>query len=212
MEDQSPHSSPTNLANISSWDRALAAERVGRYVFAWQKALKEISPRAFQPEADIQKAQTAVLAGNPEATLRVASQVLAIKPKYTTAQQVFTVSESTLNANREKRTKAKPIVWPRLRDSIRKHRLSVCMIVKNQERISSHCLTSVKDIAIDTGSTDPTIEIVTETAAQFGHFEWSKDFTAYRTASVASVNGDWMTLLKSDEDMSPAKNTRSVAQ
>jgi len=59
MEAQPPQSSPTPNAEIGSLARAVEAERAGRYVVAWQEALKAIALRPFHPEAYIQMASTA---------------------------------------------------------------------------------------------------------------------------------------------------------
>ena len=210
MEAQPSQSSPTPIAEIGSLARAVEAERAGRYVVAWQEALKAIALRPFHPEAYIQMASTAVAAGDPEAALRAAQRALALTPKWPTAQQVVTALERTLNAHRKQRKKANPIAWPELPDPNRKPRLSVCMIVKNEERFLGQCLASVKGLAdelivIDTGSTDRTVEIAREHGAQVGHFEWCDDFAAARNASIAPATGDWILFLDADEELSPAE-------
>jgi glycosyltransferase involved in cell wall biosynthesis len=210
MEAPPPQSSTTPIAEIGSLARAVEAERAGRYVLAWQEALKAIALRPFHPEAYIQMASTAVAAGDPEAALRAAQRALALTPKWPITQQVVQALERTLNAHRKQRKTANPIAWPELPDPNRKPRLSVCMIVKNEERFLGQCLASVKDIAdelivIDTGSTDRTIEIAREHGAQVGHFEWCNDFAAARNASIATATGDWILFLDADEELSPAE-------
>jgi len=210
MEAQPPVISPTPVTEIGSLVRAVEAERAGRYVEAWHEALKAIALRPFHPEAYIQMASTAVAVGDPEAGLRAARRALALTPKWTTAQQVVAALERTLNAHRKQRKKANPIAWPALPDPNRKPRLSVCMIVKNEERFLGQCLASVKDIAdelivIDTGSTDRTVEIAREHGAHVGHFEWCNDFAAARNASISPATGDWILFLDADEELSPAE-------
>ncbi len=208
MEAQPPQLSPTSIPEIGSLDLAVEAERAGRYVVAWQEALKAIAHRPFHPEAYIQMASAAVGAGDPEAALRAAQRALALTPKWPTAQEVVTALERTLKAHRKQGKKANPIGWPELPDPNRKPRLSVCMIVKNEERFLGQCLASVKDIAdelivIDTGSTDRTVAIAREHGAQVGHFEWCNDFAAARNASIAPATGDWILFLDADEELSP---------
>ncbi|MEY4327147.1 MAG: hypothetical protein RIS24_3318, partial [Verrucomicrobiota bacterium] len=212
MEAQPPSIPPTPVTEIGSLVRAVEAERAGRYVDAWHEALKAIALRPFHPEAYIQMASTAVAAGDPEAGLRAAQRALALTPKWTTAQQVVAALERTLNAHRKQRKKANPIAWPALPDPNRKPRLSVCMIVKNEERFLGQCLASVRDIAdelivIDTGSTDRTVEIAREHGAQVGYFEWCNDFAAARNASIARATGDWILFLDADEEL--AANTKN---
>ena len=204
----SPQATP--IAEIGSLARTLEAERGGHYVLAWQEALKAIALRPFHPEAYIQMASTAVAAGDPEAALAAAQRALALTPKWPTAQQVVKTLERTLNAHRKQRKKLSHIAWPDLPDLNRKPRLSVCMIVKNEERFLGQCLTSVKDIAdelivIDTGSTDRTIEIARQHGAQVGHFEWCDDFAAARNASITPATGDWILFLDADEELSLAE-------
>jgi glycosyltransferase involved in cell wall biosynthesis len=151
-----------------------------------------------------------VAAGDPEAALRAAQRALALTPKWPTAQQVVKTLERTLNAHRKQRKKVGHIAWPELPDLNRKPRLSVCMIVKNEERFLAQCLASLKDIAdelivIDTGSTDRTVEIAREHGAQVGYFEWCDDFAAARNASLAPATGDWILFLDADEELSPAE-------
>jgi ADP-heptose:LPS heptosyltransferase/glycosyltransferase involved in cell wall biosynthesis len=210
MEVQPPPIPTTPVTEIGSLVRAVEAERAGRYVEAWHEALEAIALRPFHPEAYIQMASTAVAAGDPEAALRAAQRALALTPKWPTAQQVVTALQRTLNAHRKQPKKANPIAWPALPDPSRKPRLSVCMIVKNEERFLGQCLASLKDIAdelivIDTGSTDRTVEIAREHGAQVGHFECCNDFAAARNASIAPATGDWILFLDADEELSPAE-------
>jgi tetratricopeptide (TPR) repeat protein len=210
MEVQPPPIPTTPVTEIGSLVRAVEAERAGRYVEAWHEALKAIALRPFHPEAYIQMASTAVAAGDPEAALRAAQRALALTPKWPTAQQVVTALQRTLNAHRKQPKKANSIAWPALPDPNRKPRLSVCMIVKNEERFLGQCLASVRDIAdelivIDTGSTDRTVEIAREHGAQVGYFEWCNDFAAARNASIAPATGDWILFLDADEELSPAE-------
>jgi hypothetical protein len=210
MGAQPSQSSTTPIAEIASLARAVEAERAGLYVVAWQEALKAIAIRPFHPEACIQMASTAVAAGDPEAAVRAAQRAQALTPKWPTAQQVVQALERTLNSHRKQRKKANPIAWPELPDPNRKPRLSVCMIVKNEERFLGQCLASVKDIAdelivIDTGFTDRTVEIAREHGAQVGHFEWCNDFAAARNASIAPATGDWILFLDADEELSPTE-------
>ena len=162
MGAQPSQSSTTPIAEIAFLTRAVEAEWAGLYVATWQEALKAIALRPFHPEARIQMASTAVAAGDPEAALKAAQRAQALTPKWPTAQLVVQALERTLNAHRKQPKKANPIAWPELPDPNRKPRLSVCMIVKNEERFLGQCLASVKDIAdelivIDTESTDRTI-------------------------------------------------------
>ena len=87
-------------------------------------------------------------------------------------------------------------------------KLSVCMIVKNEESNIATALNSVKDIAfemivVDTGSTDKTVEIAKNMGAIVHHFEWINDFAAARNASIEYATSDWVLTLDADEYLLP---------
>jgi tetratricopeptide (TPR) repeat protein len=92
-------------------------------------------------------------------------------------------------------------------------KLSLCMIVKNEEANLPRCLTSVRDavdeiVILDTGSTDRTPEIAKEFGAKVHHFEWPNDFSIARNQSLKYVRGDWVLVLDADETL--AKNIAPV--
>ncbi|RMH63374.1 MAG: glycosyltransferase [Calditrichaeota bacterium] len=82
--------------------------------------------------------------------------------------------------------------------------LSVCMIVKNEERFLADCLASVKDVAdqivvLDTGSTDGSADIARRFGAEVYKYEWRDDFADARNASIKYARGDWIFWLDADE-------------
>jgi glycosyltransferase involved in cell wall biosynthesis len=85
--------------------------------------------------------------------------------------------------------------------------LSLCMIVKDEERFLERCLSSVKDfvdeiIIVDTGSKDNTIPIAKRYASSIYHFEWVDDFSAARNFSISKATKDWILVLDADEIIS----------
>jgi len=83
-------------------------------------------------------------------------------------------------------------------------KITLSMIVKNEEQYLRGCLESVKDIAdeiviVDTGSTDSTLEIAKEFNAKIYHFEWIKDFSAARNFALSKSTGNWILYLDADE-------------
>ena len=87
--------------------------------------------------------------------------------------------------------------------------LSLCLIVKNEEAMLPDFLTGVAGlwdelIAADTGSTDRTVDLLTEAGAQVVSFPWRDDFAAARNASIAPATGDWILFLDADERVTPA--------
>ncbi|MCL1463870.1 glycosyltransferase [Argonema galeatum] len=86
--------------------------------------------------------------------------------------------------------------------------LTLCAIVKNEEKSLSSCLSSVKGVVdeivvVDTGSTDRTPEIAREFGAGVYHFEWCNDFAAARNESLKYVQGEWVLVLDADEVLTP---------
>ncbi|MEW6534504.1 MAG: glycosyltransferase [Candidatus Auribacterota bacterium] len=85
--------------------------------------------------------------------------------------------------------------------------LSICMIVKNEERCIAGSLSSIRDIAdeiivVDTGSTDLTADIAREYGADVYHFMWNNDFSAARNYSIEMAKGDWILFIDADECIS----------
>lgn len=86
--------------------------------------------------------------------------------------------------------------------------LSLCMIVKNEEKHLARCLSSVKDAAdeiviVDTGSSDKTIEIAESFGSKIFHFNWINDFSAARNYSLSKCSSDWILYLDADEQLNP---------
>lgn len=83
--------------------------------------------------------------------------------------------------------------------------LSLCMIVKNEEKNLSRCLESVKDmvdeiIIVDTGSTDRTVEIAKSFEAKVFHFKWTNSFSEARNESLKYATKDWILILDADDE------------
>lgn len=89
-----------------------------------------------------------------------------------------------------------------------KQTLSLCMIVKNEEKFLEDCLKSVQGVAdqiiiVDTGSTDRTVEIARSFNAQIHHFKWQDDFSLARNESIKYARGDWILWMDADERLMP---------
>jgi glycosyltransferase involved in cell wall biosynthesis len=87
-------------------------------------------------------------------------------------------------------------------------KLSLCMIVKNEEANLPRCLASVREavdelVIMDTGSTDRTPEIAQEFGAKVHHFKWPNNFSIARNQSLKYVQGDWVLVLDADEVLVP---------
>ena len=87
-----------------------------------------------------------------------------------------------------------------------REQLSLCMIVKNEERFLAACLDSVKElvgemIVVDTGSTDATVAIAESRGAKVVQFDWVNDFSAARNASLDAATRPWALVLDADEEV-----------
>lgn len=85
-------------------------------------------------------------------------------------------------------------------------KISLCMIVKNEEKYIEQCLRSVASlvdemIIVDTGSTDNTIEIAKQFNPKIFEYPWESDFGKARNYSLAKATGDWILVLDADESL-----------
>lgn len=85
-------------------------------------------------------------------------------------------------------------------------KISLCMIVKNEEKYITQCLKSAsllvdEIIIVDTGSTDNTIAIANEYHSKIIQIPWENDFGKARNHSLAQATGDWILVLDADESL-----------
>lgn len=85
-------------------------------------------------------------------------------------------------------------------------KISLCMIMKDEEEYLARCLSSVKDVVseiiiVDTGSTDRSVEIAEGFGAKIIHEPWRHDFAYHRNTSLDAATGDWILVLDADEEM-----------
>jgi len=83
-------------------------------------------------------------------------------------------------------------------------RLTLCMIVKNEERFLEGCLASVRDVVdaiviVDTGCTDGTLAIARKYGARIVPHAWNDDFAAARNAALEHVPNGFVLVLDADE-------------
>lgn len=85
-------------------------------------------------------------------------------------------------------------------------RISLCMIVKNEEKFLPQCLDSVKDyvheiIIVDTGSTDRTVEIAKKYTDKVYFHPWKNSFSEARNHYLKYATGDWIFQIDADEKL-----------
>ena len=97
--------------------------------------------------------------------------------------------------------------------TVNRPRVSLCMIVKDEEATLAACLASVADlvdemIVVDTGSNDRTRNVAGQGGARVVEFAWIDDFSAARNESIRHASGDWIFWLDADERLDEANRTR----
>jgi tetratricopeptide (TPR) repeat protein len=83
-------------------------------------------------------------------------------------------------------------------------RLSLCMVVKNEELLLGQALDGVRDVVdecvvVDTGSSDRTVEIARSRGARIVHYRWDGSLGRARNVYLAHATGDWVLVLDGDE-------------
>ncbi len=87
-------------------------------------------------------------------------------------------------------------------------KLTIGMIVKNEEKWLEKCLSAIKPILdnvdseliiTDTGSVDKTVEIARKYTDKVLHFDWINDFAAARNFGLEKAQGEWFMMLDADD-------------
>jgi glycosyltransferase involved in cell wall biosynthesis/Tfp pilus assembly protein PilF len=96
-------------------------------------------------------------------------------------------------------------------------KLSLCMIVKDEEGYLEDALASVEGVVdeiiiVDTGSTDKTVEIARKFGARVYFRAWDDDFAAARNESLKHATGQWVLIMDADERIPEglAQNLRAL--
>ncbi|MDU5111727.1 MAG: glycosyltransferase, partial [Clostridium sp.] len=96
---------------------------------------------------------------------------------------------------------------------MKKTTLSLCMIVKNEEKYIDKSINSVKDIVdeiiiVDTGSTDSTLDILKNYNVKLYNYKWENDFASARNYAINKAKSNWIIFLDADEILDQSsKNT-----
>jgi len=101
-------------------------------------------------------------------------------------------------------------------DPSKKAKVSLAMIVRNEEDNLPNCLKSAEGlfdeiVIVDTGSTDRTKEIALEFGAKVVDFPWIDDFSAARNVSLDNATGDYVFWLDADDVIDPPEREKLKA-
>lgn len=88
------------------------------------------------------------------------------------------------------------------------HMLSVCFIVKNEEKWLGECIEHLKPyvnefIVVDTGSSDRTKEIAQSKGARVFDFAWTGNFSDARNFALSKATQPWILKVDPDERIDP---------
>ena len=86
-------------------------------------------------------------------------------------------------------------------------KLSLCMIVRDNQETLRKCLDSVKSlvdeiIIVDTGSTDDTKIIALEYTGKVYDFHWKDNFSEAKNHALSKAGYGWVLFLDADESIS----------
>lgn len=98
--------------------------------------------------------------------------------------------------------------------------VSICIIVKNEEKSLKACLEKItcigyEVIVVDTGSTDGTKVVASEYTEKVYDFEWCDDFSTARNYAIDKASKDYIMMVDSDEfliDMDKASFEELILQ
>ncbi|MBL9166735.1 MAG: glycosyltransferase [Verrucomicrobiales bacterium] len=206
--ERSSSSGPAAVSRLGDIASARSAFESRRFAEAWDATWDALRLRPFHPEAWLLQCQIAKAVGDERLYKECVSRLRKRVPKWKSAKSlpngVGATSATQVHLGIPEWAKGLGNAAPRL---------SVCLIVKNEERFIESCLKSVRRVAdqivvVDTGSTDRTVELAEAAGAEVHAFEWSNDFSVARNAALEFVRGDWVLVLDADEELLPDSEER----
>jgi Glycosyltransferases involved in cell wall biogenesis len=84
-------------------------------------------------------------------------------------------------------------------------KISVCLIVKNEENQLGRALSSIpqgfETIVVDTGSTDNTVAVAKQFVTKVFDYKWNNHFADARNESIKHATGDYILIMDADEEL-----------
>lgn len=82
--------------------------------------------------------------------------------------------------------------------------ISICIIVKNEEKLIDQCLKHLiplgyEIVVVDTGSTDGTRDVVKKHTDKVYDYPWNNDFAEARNIAISKATNDYILMIDSDE-------------
>ncbi len=174
---------------------------------AWEATLEALLRRPYHPEAYLLLGEIARAAGDSGSARLCALKARSLAPKWKPAKAFL---KGHFHGDQRPAWLSVPAgtADPQTPERCR---LTVGLIVKNEEKFLPQCLESVEAIAdqivvVDTGSTDHTVEVARKFGAEVHSFTWCDDFSAARNAVLEHAHGDWILMLDADEVLPPEQH------
>lgn len=104
---------------------------------------------------------------------------------------------------------------------IDEYRLSICMMVKDEEKNLERCLSKLKPMAdiglaeiiiVDTGSEDSTVSIAKKYTDKVYFHKWNKNFSEMRNKSISYAKGEWIFIVDADERLDDTDKVITLLQ
>ena len=184
----------SKLGSLKALYEALGTKIQSNIINEYDKVL-EIRP--FHPEAHLQLIDYYLENNMDQDAILVLQKLINLTPEWPLIQKLFKSFEKSHGINK-KECSFDPMTM-----------LSICLIVKNEEKNIGRCLSSLSQIKnkeiiiVDTGSSDKTKIIAKQYQAEIIDHKWNNDFSDARNISMEYARGDWILILDADEELAP---------
>ena len=158
---------------------------------------KVLEIRPFHPEAHLQLIDYYLENNMDQDAISLLQKLIKLTPEWPLIQKLFKSFEKSHGINK-KDYSFDPMTM-----------LSICLIVKNEEKNIGRCLSSLSQIKnkeiiiVDTGSNDKTKIIANQYQAKIIDHKWNNDFSDARNIAMEYARGDWVLILDADEELAP---------
>jgi tetratricopeptide (TPR) repeat protein len=201
---------------VGNLDKAEAARGQKDLPAAWNLTMEAIHERPYHPEAFLFLARIARSAGDMTLARQCAQRASRMAPQWKAVRKFLHNAESGKFLGKKARGFQPGRDLERFDLNKEQHRLSVCLVTYNDEKVIGQCLESIQDLAhqiivVDLGSTDWTASIAERFGAEIHVREWHDDFSDLRNAALEKATGDWILMLNADEQLS-AENLKLLAK
>jgi glycosyltransferase involved in cell wall biosynthesis/tetratricopeptide (TPR) repeat protein/predicted O-methyltransferase YrrM len=187
--------------------------RVGKWVTAGR-------PWVLEPDLAALVATLRHIFSHPDEALAKGHAARAFVQEHLTWEHAADTVERRLRALRRRpvrrfqKSASAPVPAPAAQVATCRPRVSLCLIVKNEEANLPTCLESAAGLAdelivVDTGSTDRTKEVAARFGARVFDFVWVDSFSAARNECLRHATGEWIFWLDADERLD-AENRQKV--